>query len=70
MSAELSHGKKHSKFSFKLVGAEELKERLNRIEKSIRGEAGKAIVGAGALRLEGEVKVNINERFSEKNTED
>lgn len=68
LSGEGYQGKKRARWDFKVSGVEELKAKLDKIGKKARGKIGKEIVAAGALRLEGEVKTNINETFSKRNT--
>lgn len=68
MDLAISHGKSNSKINIELTGADELIAKLNQIDKNFRGEAGKSMVNAGAMIINGETQVNINETFSDKNT--
>jgi HK97 gp10 family phage protein len=68
MDLEISHGKKGSTISIELIGADALIAKLNQIDKAFRGEAGRSMVSAGAMIINGETQKNINETFSKKNT--
>lgn len=68
MDLEISHGKRSTTINIKLTGVDDLIAKLNQIDKNFRGEAGKSMVNAGAMIINGETQVNINETFSDKNT--
>ena len=61
------HSKESSKVSIRIRGEEELKARFDAIEAKAKGQAGRAIVAAGAVQLEGQIKVNIDARFGQGN---
>ena len=68
MDLSINQYKHHAKISIKLTGVDELIAKLNQIDKAFRGEAGRSMVGAGAMIINGETQKNINETFSKKNT--
>ena len=51
-----------------VTGVEELRERLSKIEREVRGEAARKAVHAGGLIIEGAAKDNIHETFSDAQT--
>lgn len=63
-----THGSGGTQIRIELTGVDELMEKLNRIDKSFRNEAGRAVVTAGAEVINAQTQVNINETFSERNT--
>lgn len=70
MSKDLSimHSNSGSTISIELTGVDALISKLNRIDKNLRTEAGRSMVSAGAMVINAETQVNINEAFSDRNT--